>query len=76
MNTAKPIFLIKAPYNTTMETFHSIRKSLENSVGKEYFVLVINTQLEEWEFECFYEKDFNKVKYEELKQIIKDSCGK
>lgn len=77
METVKPIFIVKVPNMHTMKQMSDIRKALDNMpLTKEYFVLVINTELEKWEFECFYEKDFNEVKYNELKQIIKDSCGK
>jgi hypothetical protein len=37
-----------------------------------YYVLVYKTNEEEIQFKCFYEKDFNDVKFEELKQTVKD----
>lgn len=66
---AKPIFLAGIPDIKSEEQLSNIYKSLEQKIT-DYHVLVypINTGIPI--FECFYEKDFNQVKFEELKDII------
>jgi len=71
---AKPIIVIKAPY-INMEQLASVNKSIGDDVRKDYYVFVINSNSNDWQFECFYEKDFNEVKYEELKKQILANCG-
>jgi len=71
---AKPIIVIKAP-NINMEQLAGVNKSIGQNVRKDYYVFVINSNASDWAFECFYEKDFNEVKYEELKQQILSNCG-
>jgi len=38
----------------------------------DYYIILYPINRDEPEFKVFYEKDFNDVKYEELKQYIKD----
>ena len=40
-----------------------------------YMMAVNDEAMAEPKFQAFYEKDFNEVKYEELKQIVKDSMA-
>jgi len=68
--TAKPIILIRIP-NVSVKKLQSINKSISDDIRKEYFVFVVNsTIVNDLSFEIFYEKDFNEVKYKELKQLL------
>jgi hypothetical protein len=42
----------------------------------DYYILVHGTYEDNPSFQVFYEKDFNEVKFEVLKQIVKDYIGK
>tara|TARA_R110000868_G_scaffold277326_1_gene537110 strand:- start:324 stop:551 length:228 start_codon:yes stop_codon:yes gene_type:complete len=69
---AKPIFIIKLPTFTFDADTQVFTDSVKEGL-KEYNVMVIESEsFEEIGFECFYEKDFNEVKFEELKQMVKD----
>lgn len=71
----RPLLIIKAPNNFTAQRMHEMRESIGDTICDEYLVLIVNTDKSEWEFQCFYEKDMNKVKFEELKNIVKESCA-
>ena len=68
----KPIFTIGLPIATRREDFESISNMLSDKFS-DYNVLIYISNLEESKFEAFYEKDFNEVKFEELKQIVLDN---
>ena len=69
----KPIFVVGIPsYRVETEMMDSIQKNLDKKM-KGYYVIVYSTNMDEIEFKCFYEKDFNEVKFEELKQIVKNT---
>lgn len=72
--SAKPIFIVKLPDAPSIELQQSINDKLANKMP-DYHVLVISgeTHLQTVDFQVFYEKDFNEIKYEELKQIINNS---
>lgn len=67
---AKPIILIKSDFCKGME---GIQESLSKKLN-DYHVLFIETFDGEFSFEVFYEKDFNHIKYDELKDIIIKAC--
>lgn len=68
---AKPIFIIGIP-NSTKYDIDRIKKFIGKEMS-DYYVLVysVNSKFN-YSFQVFYEKDFNQVKFEELKRIIKD----
>lgn len=69
---AKPIFVVGLPKTISMKSVSEITQDLTQRF-KEYYVLVYaSRQLDDPSFQCFYEKDFDEVKYEELKKIIED----
>lgn len=70
----KPIFLVGLPNMVSMEEVESFQKSLEHKL-EGYYTLVYNTNESEIQFKCFYEKDFDDVKFEELKQIVKGTLS-
>jgi len=71
--TPKPIFAIGLPNITeeNLDSMHQIQSKLGKSF-KDYHVLTYANSGEVFKFDCFYLKDFNQVKYEELKNIIKE----
>ena len=73
MKSPKPIVTVALPSNVNLEELHNIKGRIGNQLT-DYHVLVYQSfSSKEVEIKVFYEKDFNEVKYEELKQIIKDS---
>jgi hypothetical protein len=72
----KPIFLIGVPReHNTANDLRLIQNDISNTIKGEYYVLVYSHFKKEIEFKVFYEKDFDEVKYEELKQIVKDAVS-
>ena len=69
---AKPILLVKMP-ELKKEEYDNFNKGLKK-FKKDYYVIIISSEIfKTIEVEVFYEKNFNKVKYKELKKIIKNS---
>lgn len=66
----KPIFLVAIPFEQ-YKNIDDIQKNLEGKLI-DYHVLIYLHDKEEIEFKAFYEKDFNQVKFDELKQIVKN----
>jgi len=71
-NMTKPIFLVGVPRNTDYEKVLKDQVELERKLDG-YYLLVYQTNQDEIKFQCFYEKDFDEVKFEELKQIVKEN---
>ena len=76
MTKPKPIFLVGLPRQEDGEFFEWEQKlirtqnNIKKMVNGEYHILIYETPLPDPTFQVFYEKDFNEVKYEELKSII------
>ena len=72
---AKPIFLVKVPYEITSvcdgEHVNNIQKVLEKKLT-DYHVLVAGCNVNDLEFQCFFEKDFGEINFEELKSIVSE----
>ena len=66
----KPIFTVGLPNQATQEILKDVQSNLDGQFN-DYHVLVYSHFGEDVKFDCFYEKDFNQVKYEELKAIVK-----
>lgn len=67
---AKPIIIIGVPNNLPHYEYEEVEESL-GVLKDEYYIIVYPRNDTETTFEVFYEKDFNHVKFEELKEIIK-----
>lgn len=70
---AKPIFTAGIPscvVDSGSISLHEIQDALDKKFGSDYFVFVYPASGDDFEFEVFYEKDFNEVKYEEFKKFI------
>jgi hypothetical protein len=65
---AKPILVVTIPQTPTQEYLQGFSQDVTQRIANEYHVLVIVGDVTK--VEVFYEKDFNQVKYEELKAII------
>jgi len=74
MAKPKPIIAITIPHYMAQEGVDKISKSVKETVKEEYHVFIITNNSDEINFQVFYEKDFNEVKYKELKTIIKELC--
>lgn len=68
----KPIFLVGLPMKTDYEYVHEAQVELDRKLDG-YYSLIYRTNQDEIKFQCFYEKDFDEVKFEELKQIVKEN---
>ena len=81
MTKPKPIFLVGLQrqdddfVSKVEQKLLNVHRSIEKAVNGEYHILVYETPLPDPTFQVFYEKDFNEVKYEELKSIITDLAG-
>ena len=67
----KPIFLVGLPKGASIEQIEQSQKSLESKLDG-YYALVYSTNETEIQFKCFFEKDFDNIKFDELKQIVKE----
>jgi len=72
---AKPIFTIGLPDHWTHKDIQPLQEQLDENF-KDYYVLIYVSDAKTCKFQCFYEKDFNKVKYEEFKKIVKKLIAK
>lgn len=64
---AKPIFIIYIPVEMTKDV-NGIQKQLTNKLD-DYHILSVTHDKPEIEFKAFYEKDFNEIKFSELRKI-------
>jgi hypothetical protein len=72
----KPIFLIGVSNDIrNEEQVQNIRKAIQRKI-KDYHVLVYTSKTSGFYFKCFYEKDFDNVRFEELKEIVKQTINK
>lgn len=71
----KPIFTIGLPSQTTREAYEETSKEIgrRKDLLEDYHVICyINPNSKDLQFSAFYEKDFDEVKFEELKQFIQN----
>ena len=71
-NTPKPIFAIGLSSFTDDCVLEETAQRLKREL-KDYHTIVYVNSVDDIKLDCFFEKDFNHVKYEELKEIIKQS---
>jgi len=69
--TAKPIFTVGLPHHLGMEKMDEISKSLETQLD-DYHILTYSVPGFDVKFNAFYEKDLDEVKFEELKEIVRN----
>lgn len=70
---AKPIFLVGYPHEIA-QSIEIDQMKLEHKMP-DYYPLAYIHNKKDMEFKVFYEKDFDEVKFEELKQIVKDAVS-
>lgn len=68
----KPIFLVGVPFMGDNENFERLSSKFASKLI-DYYVIFYQHNKNEYEFRVFYEKDFDEVKFEELKEIVKSS---
>lgn len=66
----KPIVLIGIPFASKQQISELESHEKIKSLKFDYHVLIINISDDKLKFEVFYEKDFNHVKFEELKELV------
>lgn len=71
---AKPIFIVEAPIMQTQEEFVNTQKVLESKLN-DYHVLIVQTNVDDFNFKVFYDKDFTEINYDELKKLIKEKIN-
>ncbi len=71
----KPIFVVGLPKGTLQGKVEWVAQSLREYLI-DYHVICYESKQQDVVFNCFYEKDFTDVKYEELKQMVKDLMNK
>ena len=64
----KPIFIIKLPKGTNIK---DVRESIKDALPDYHTLITEGTNNPDIEFQCFYEKDMTDIKFEELKDYIK-----
>lgn len=67
---AIPIFTVGLPNQATEQVLNDVQSDLSGQFD-DYHVLVYSHFGEDVKFDCFYEKNFNEVKYKELKAIVR-----
>lgn len=70
----KPIFLVGLPQMASREQIEDVQKNLERKL-EQYYPLVYQTNGSEMDFKCFFEKDFDEIKFEELKEIVRNAAA-
>tara|TARA_R110000823_G_scaffold143245_2_gene273425 strand:- start:164 stop:382 length:219 start_codon:yes stop_codon:yes gene_type:complete len=68
---AKPIFIVEAPIFNTPEECENVQKVLENKLN-DYHVLVVQMDVNDFNFKVFYNKDFTEINYDELRKLINE----
>ena len=66
----KPIAVIYIPQQIHRALAIKFQEDAAKSIGTEYWILFIPTAGAEVRLEVFFEKDFNQVKFNELKAMI------
>ncbi len=72
---AKPIFLVELPISTDKEEVIGIQSMLESKMTDYYCIVYISRSSYDIDFKVFYEKDFDEIKYEELKEMVRSNLN-
>jgi hypothetical protein len=71
---AKPIFIVKIPFKSaTKEIVERLQIDLECKFV-DYYCIVVPTGVEVTEFQCLNSQECDEVKFEELKQMVRDQA--
>ena len=68
----KPIFIVGINDPLTPEHFQQTQDMMAEKFSDYHVLIYQDESLPELRFEVFYEKDFNEVKYDELKALVKE----
>lgn len=73
---SKPIVVIKMPQYASNNDINSLAEQFRlGTIQQDYHIIMFGTKLNDIDVQVYYEKDFNKVKFEELKDIIEKSVN-
>ncbi len=71
---AKPIFLVGVPMDFGPQTVQAIQQMLEDKIQDYYPLVYAKKDGDEIDFKALYEKDFDEVKFEELKELVRSNA--
>jgi len=71
---AKPIFTVGISQKVSQDIIGGMQKQLEHKMS-DYHILVYKHKQDGLKFNCYYEKDFDTVKFKELKEIINNQIN-
>jgi hypothetical protein len=71
---AKPIFTVGVSNRVSQEIITGMQTHIEKKMN-DYHVLVYRHNKDGLKFDCYYEKDFNEVKFKELKSIVNNQIN-
>lgn len=71
---AKPIFLVGVPIYFEQQTVQNIQQMLEEKIQDYHPLVYTKKDGEEIEFKALYEKDFDEIKFEELKELVRSNA--
>jgi len=66
----KPIFTVGIPQSVPQNKVELIRNEIYKAIGNDYYVLIYFWSGQDFKFEGFCVKDFDEMKYKELKKIL------
>jgi hypothetical protein len=72
---AKPICLIKLPTSVKKELALNMMDDLTAKLNDYHVLTFINEKIETLEIQCFYDKDFIPIEYEQLKAMIEKNLN-
>lgn len=75
---AKPIFLVGLPYHEVdgidqNEYIYNLQSTLDQCLPDYYTLIYFQGKTTDADFRVIYEKDFDEVKFEELKEMVRGS---
>ena len=71
---AKPIFLVGLPMDFETNIVQNIQQMLEDKIQDYHPLVYIKKDGDEIDFKALYEKDFDEVKFEELKELVRSNA--
>jgi pyruvate formate-lyase activating enzyme-like uncharacterized protein len=71
---AKPIFLVGVPVDFQPQTLQNIQQMLEDKIQDYHTLVYTKKDGDEIDFKALYEKDFDEIKFEQLKELVKSNA--
>jgi len=71
---AKPIFLVGVPVDFHPQTLQNIQQMLEDKIQDYHTIVYTKKDGDEIDFKALYEKDFDEIKFEQLKELVRSNA--